>query len=237
MGNFHPRENLIDFPCSHKLLLSIKEGFKVLNPFFFRWNHKQMFFTWHRLQILRAIIRLNTIKMVNNPAIRKTSIMSFFPNKNMLKNIMVFTSSWVLRLPLHHITIRSKMFPPFTWIPLWPFKFSFHTGITARTTAFRVRHTLAMWCYLFTTINTIITWLITPSFIRTWPASKRIIISTKKFATIYAIYIRQSSYSFISTLTTISRFWTNELMTIRTRFFMTLNISFIYFSPSHLHDI
>ena len=75
----------------------IKKGFQFLNSFSLSLKQKVVLFAGQCLKIHKPIIRSNTIKMVDNPSIWQKSIVSFFPNKAMFRDITLVISSWMGR--------------------------------------------------------------------------------------------------------------------------------------------
>lgn len=67
--------------------MAFKQGFQLLNAFSFRFKDKFMLTRRQSHQILRAIIRFDTIKVMNYPSFWQWLIMGLLPDKNVLKNI------------------------------------------------------------------------------------------------------------------------------------------------------
>ncbi len=85
--------------------MSIQKGFKFLDAFSFSLEDKVMLLVWQSLQVLRAVIILNPIKMMDNPSFRQRFSVSFFPYKSMLANITFLVSLWMLRSIHIYITL------------------------------------------------------------------------------------------------------------------------------------
>lgn len=86
----------------------IKHSFKFLNTFCFGLKDEIMFLVRQGLQINWAIIVWNTIKVMDNPTIRQRLAVSFFPYKDVLKNVtLLFYSSRMVRSIYQDIAIGS----------------------------------------------------------------------------------------------------------------------------------
>lgn len=81
-----------------ELLLSVKQGFQLLNTTGFGFQDKEMFSIRQALQIYRMVIILNSIEMMNNPTFRQWLTMSLFPNEDMFSHISIVHSSRVFRV-------------------------------------------------------------------------------------------------------------------------------------------
>lgn len=99
--------------CLNKMSLSIKQSFKFLYTFRFSLQYKAVFFARKTYQISRLIIIFYTIKMVNNPAIRKRFTVCLLPYKNMLPDITIPVGLRMFRLIYKNIsrTIYTTTFP------------------------------------------------------------------------------------------------------------------------------
>ncbi len=85
--------------------MTIKQCLKFLNTFCFSLENKIMFLCRQTSKIFRAIITLNTIKMMNNPSFGQRFPIGFFPNQYMLTYIAHFCSSVMAWIVNHSITI------------------------------------------------------------------------------------------------------------------------------------
>ena len=78
-----------------ELGLSIEQSLKLLDALCFSLKDTVMFHVGQSHQILRAVIIPDAIQVVDYPSCRKQFVVSFFPNKNMLKDIAIYVSSRV----------------------------------------------------------------------------------------------------------------------------------------------
>lgn len=82
----------------------IKQCFKFLNTLCLSLKNQVMFLIRQAYQVLRAVIILDAVKVMNYPSFRQELSLSFFPDKDMLPNISIPISSWMLRFVNKDIT-------------------------------------------------------------------------------------------------------------------------------------
>ncbi len=97
---------------SETALASHKQSLKFLNTLCFGLKNKVMLLSRQSLQVLRAVIVLDAVKMMNYPAFRQWLTVSFFPYKNVLKDIAV-GGAGMLWLPNKNIPITVFSFTAF----------------------------------------------------------------------------------------------------------------------------
>jgi len=73
--------------------LIIKQSLKLLYSLSLSLKDKVVLLVRQGYQIARSIIVLNSVKVMNNPAFRQRFAVSFFPYKDMLKDVATFISS------------------------------------------------------------------------------------------------------------------------------------------------
>lgn len=113
-----------------ELRLAIKQSLKFLNTFCLRLKHKVVLLTRQALQVLRAVIVFNAVKVMNVPAFRQRLTVSFFPHHNMLKNITI-GGAGMLWFVNKVIAITVFDFPPFPLRAFLPFGMGFVMTISA----------------------------------------------------------------------------------------------------------
>ena len=96
----------------------IKQGFQFLNTLCLSLKDKRVFPVRKGNKIHRTIVVLDSVKMVNNPAIRQRLIVNLLPNKNMLHDIARTTCVMMRRLVNQNI---SSFISYSTTFPLWVF--------------------------------------------------------------------------------------------------------------------
>ncbi len=92
-----------------KLSLLFKESFEFLNAFCFSHEEMKMFFARETGKIRWPIVVSNSVKVVNNPTIRKRFSICLLPNKNVLTNITCLVRSWVAPFENQNITKCSSV--------------------------------------------------------------------------------------------------------------------------------
>ena len=85
----------------------IKQSLKLLNAFRFGLHdHPTMMFASRQIyKISRPIVVFDTIKMMNHVTFGQGRAVSFFPDKDMLKNITIFNRSMMCGIPYIDISI------------------------------------------------------------------------------------------------------------------------------------
>ncbi len=97
-----------------ELMLVVKQGFKLLDAFSFGCHHMTMLPIRQSHKINRAVISLDSVKVVNNPAIRQSLLISLLPNNNMLLNMATRPSSrmsWHIYAHITFIVYASATLP------------------------------------------------------------------------------------------------------------------------------
>ncbi len=97
-------------------MLIIKQCFKFLNTFSFCFKQKVMLLSRQAHQITRAIICLSAIEVMHYPALGQWFAVSGFPDKDMFKDIALFSSSGMFWFKDKDISPRTLKFTTF---PRW----------------------------------------------------------------------------------------------------------------------
>ena len=83
--------------------MTVKNSFQFLNTLCLGLKNKGMFLARQAYQIARAVVVSDTIKVMDYPALRQWFAVCLFPDKDMLKDISLFTCSWVVRSVYQYI--------------------------------------------------------------------------------------------------------------------------------------
>ena len=102
----------------------IKQGFKFLDTFSLGLKHKVMFFRRKCYQVTRAVVALNSIKVVNKPAFWQGLIVYLLPYQDMFKHITL-TSLQSSRMVggiyknISLVSYRTTTFPKRRCVTFW----------------------------------------------------------------------------------------------------------------------
>lgn len=148
----------------NKLSLIAQQTFKLLNASCFYPKYEVVFFVGQSLQIVGAVVILNSIKVVNNPSFGQFLAVCPLPHNNVLKDITIPICSRVLPVPYKNIAIsmkRATALPPMS---------SLHCGVGYPSKTMVLFHfafstSLGGWANNFATINAIAFMFFIPSFI------------------------------------------------------------------------
>ena len=93
--------------------MTIKQRFELLDTFSLPLKHQVMLFIRQAEQVLGMVVVFDAIQVMNNPSFWQWLAMRFFPDKDVLTNISVSFSSWVVRFMNKDIpgTLYSTAFP------------------------------------------------------------------------------------------------------------------------------